>query len=66
MTKQTDLEDRMWSRGFDRRQRNINNNLSKGTESETDYARTMIKAGLLPLLKLYNSSLIGLGEVHQG
>ena len=28
MTKQTDLEDRMWSRGFDRRQRNINNNLS--------------------------------------
>ena len=50
MSKQTDLEDRMWSRGFDRRQRNINNNLSKGTESETDYAKTMIKAGLLPFV----------------
>ena len=42
MSKQTDLEDRMWSRGFDRRQRNINNKLSKGTESDTDYAKTMI------------------------
>ena len=39
MTKQTDLEDRMWSRGFDRRQRNINNNLAKGRESETDLQR---------------------------
>ena len=51
MSKQTDLEDRMWSRGFDRRQRNINNNLSKGRESETDYAKSMIKAGLLPFVK---------------
>jgi len=51
MSKQTDLEDRMWSRGFDRRQRNINNNLAKGRESETDYARTMIKAGLLPFVE---------------
>ena len=50
MSKQTDLEDRMWSRGFDRRQRNINNKLSKGTESDTDYAKTMIKAGLLPFV----------------
>ena len=46
MSKQTDLEDRMWSRGFDRRQRNINKDLAKGRESETDYAKTMIKAGL--------------------
>ena len=51
MTKQTDLEDRMWSRGFDRRHRNINNNLFKGTESETDYAKSMIKAGNLPFVK---------------
>ena len=51
MTKQTDLEDRMWSRGFDRRQRNINKDLAKGRESETDYAKNMIKAGLLPFVE---------------
>ena len=51
MSKQQQVEDEMCSRGYDSRQRKVQQNISKGKESENDYARNMTVAGLLPLSK---------------
>ena len=66
MSKQIKVEEEMCSRGYDSRQRKVQLNIQKGKESENDYARSMIAAGLGPYSKQYSSLLIGLGGVHQG
>ena len=49
MSKQQQVEEEMCGRGYDSRQKKIQNIISKGKESENDYARGMIEAGLVPL-----------------
>ena len=49
MSKQQQVEQEMCGRGYDLRQRKVQLNISRGKESENDYARSMIIAGLLPL-----------------
>ena len=49
MEKQLKVEEEMCGRGYDSRQRKVQLNISKGKESENDYARSMIEAGLVPL-----------------
>ena len=51
MEKQLKVEEEMCGRGYDSRQRKVQLNISKGKESENDYARSMIEAGLVPLSK---------------
>lgn len=51
MSKQIKVEEEMCSRGYDSRQRKVQLNIQKGKESENDYARSMIAAGLGPLSK---------------
>ena len=51
MSKQQQVEEEMCGRGYDSRQRKVQLNISKGKESENDYARSMIEAGLVPLSK---------------
>ena len=49
MSKQQKIEQEMCDRGVASRQRKVQLNISKGKESENDYARSMIAAGLEPL-----------------
>ena len=49
MEKQLKVEEEMCGRGYDSRQRKVQLNIQKGKESENDYARNMIEAGLQPL-----------------
>jgi len=51
MSKQIKVEQEMLSRGYDSRQRKVQLNIQKGRESENDYARSMIAAGLEPFSK---------------
>ena len=46
MSKQIKVEEEMCSRGYASRQRKVQLNIQKGKESENDYARSMIAAGL--------------------
>ena len=46
MSKQIKVEQEMLDRGYDSRQRKVQLNIQKGKESENDYARSMIAAGL--------------------
>ena len=65
MEKQFKVEEEMCGRGYDSRQRKVQLNISKGKESENDYARSMIQAGLIPYQKKYRSLLTELGGVRQ-
>ena len=51
MSEQVKIEQEMLDRGYASRQRKIQLNIQKGRESENDYARSMIAAGLAPLSK---------------
>ena len=51
MEKQHKVEEEMCDRGYDSRQRKVQLNIQKGRESENDYARSMIAAGLAPFSK---------------
>ena len=51
MSKQEEVEKEMLDRGYASRQRKVQLNIQKGRESENDYARSMIAAGLAPLSK---------------
>ena len=51
MKSQSKIEQEMCDRGVASRQRKVQLNISKGKESENDYARSMIAAGLEPLSK---------------
>ena len=44
MEKQLKVEEEMCGRGYDSRQRKVQLNITKGKESENDYARSMIEA----------------------
>ncbi len=55
MSKQEQVEKEMCDRGYDSRQRKVQLNIKKGRESENDYARSMIAAGLAPLSKAIQS-----------
>lgn len=55
MSKQEQVEKEMCDRGYDSRQRKVQLNIQKGKESENDYARSMIAAGLAPLSKSIQS-----------
>ena len=55
MSKQEQVEKEMCDRGYDSRQREVQLNIKKGRESENDYARSMIAAGLAPLSKAIQS-----------
>ncbi len=51
MSEQVKIEQEMLDRGYASRQRRVQLNIQKGKESENDYARSMIAAGLEPLSK---------------
>ena len=51
MSEQVKIEQEMLDRGYASRQRKIQRCIEKGRESETDYARNMIAAGLEPYSK---------------
>jgi len=55
MSKQQKIEQEMCDRGYDSRQRKVQLNISKGKESENDYSRSMISAGLGPYSKAIQS-----------
>ena len=48
MKSQSKIEQEMCDRGVASRQRKVQLNISKGKQSENDYARSMIAAGLEP------------------
>ena len=51
MSEQVKIEQEMLDRGYASRQRKVQLNIQKGRESENDYARNMIAAGLEPYSK---------------
>ena len=51
MSEQVKIEQEMLDKGYASRQRKIQRCIEKGRESETDYARSMIAAGLEPFSK---------------
>ena len=51
MSEQVKIEQEMLDRGYASRQRKVQLNIQKGRESENDYARSMIAAGLEPFSK---------------
>ena len=64
MERQLKVEEEMCGRGYDSRQRKVQLNISKGKESENDYARSMIEAGLVPLSKAIQQFIDRLSLIH--